>query len=241
MQCHHAPLSQCWLDGCLSMPETKSWSSSRGSSSSSQRQPNPTGQMRLWFLRQQFAPASLLSSLPTTSIPPHHSPLTQQPVHWQTVVWLGPDIRCTQRQALRHRSCQSNDTGREPLDVFGQEDEDFSSADSYLPCRRGWGLELGARAEAFSPALWLHYMASGWSLRPLICRCGAVPWQCGSGSGLISQWRRQIAETDFDNVKKEISFFFSSVYPGRLIRLLLWVLELQSGSISTALCLRRFT
>lgn len=50
----------------------------------------------------------------------------------------------------------------------------------------GGGVELGARAEAFSPALWLHCMASGWSLRPLISRCGAVTvWQCGSG--LISQ------------------------------------------------------
>lgn len=167
MQCHHAPLSQCWLDGCLSAPETKSWSSSRGSSSSSQRQPNPTGQMKLWFLRQQFAPASLLSSLPTTSIPPHHSPLTQQPVHWQTVVWLGPDIRCTQRQALRHRSCQSNDTGREPLDVFGQEDEDFSSADSYLPCRQGGGWSWGP-----GPRL---------SPQP----CGFTTWPLDGASGLL--------------------------------------------------------
>lgn len=100
----------------------------------------------------------------------------------------------------------------------------------------GWSWGLGPR---------LSPQPCGFTTWPLDGASGllyAAAVQCrGSGSGLISQWRRQIAETDFDNVKKEISFFSSSVYPGRLIRLLLWVLELQSGSISTALCLRRFT
>lgn len=159
----------------------------------------------LWFLRQHFAPRPPpLCSAPPSSILPHHSPLTPQPVHWQTVVWLRPDTGCTQRQALRHRRRQSNDTGKEPSDVFGQEDEDFSLADCYLLCHEG---------ERIRPFLPKPCGSAAWPLDgahwPLIHGGCVAVWDCGSG--LISLWQRQIEGTDFDNVKKEIRFFPSCV------------------------------
>lgn len=145
-----------------------------------------------------------LRSVPPSSILPHHSPLTPQPVHWQTVVWLRPDTGCTQRQALRHRRRQSNDTGEEPSDVFGQEDEDFSLADCYLLCHEG---------ERIRPFLPKPCGSAAWPLDgahwPLIHGGCVAVWECGSG--LISLWQRQIEGTDFDNVKKEIRFFPSCV------------------------------
>lgn len=69
MQCHHAPLSRCSLRVCA--PETKS------SSSSSLRQPDPTGQMRFcdsWGSTLPWHPSPLLASTllhPPTSLATH--------------------------------------------------------------------------------------------------------------------------------------------------------------------------
>lgn len=139
----------------------------------------------LWFLRQHFPPLTF------TLVPPPTS-LTYSAT-WQTVVWPRLDIRCTQRQTLQHRRCQSNDTGEESSDVFGQEDDDFSRAD----CAEG---RIRARLPghvALPPGLWMGPVAS----HPLV---PVVLWDCGCG--LISLWQRQIEEAAFDNVRKEIRF-----------------------------------
>lgn len=64
--------------------------------------------------------------------------------------------------------------------MFGQEDEDFGSADSYLPCRGGWGGGVGGQGRGFLPSLVasLHglWMEPPASYMPLWC--GAVTvWQ----------------------------------------------------------------
>lgn len=121
----------------------------------------------VWFLRWHFAHRTLV--LTSILFCPRITRLSlQQTAYWWTACWLRLDMQRTQHPAPQHRLCQSNNTSKEPSDVFGQEDESFSQSNCYLLCHRG-------RDQAFPP----HPCGLCCNLWPLIhqsregvCECG---------------------------------------------------------------------